>query len=81
MKYPEFKSFSKVINGVLFHLIREIVLNVVINKLLLSSLFHAIERLNRYCVIETELYEQGLMSDIPDYFEQFETEQLKKLQT
>ncbi len=122
MQYPEFKSFSKVINealfialpkilerlegneeitipkaeeprravrhsnlideefyGVLVRLLKEIVLNAVINKSILSSLFHAVERLNKYCGLSNELYEQGLMSDTPDYLEDFETEQLKKM--
>lgn len=122
MQYPEFKSFSKVINealwialpkilerlegkeeitipkseeqrrhkqqsslideefyGVLVRLLREIVLNVVINKSILSSLFHGKCMEYSGCRV-SELFEQGLMSDTPDYLEDFETEQLKKLQ-
>lgn len=70
--YPRYDALLK--------LLKEIVLNVVINKSILSSLFHAVERLNKYCGLSNELYEQGLMSDTPDYLEDFETEQLKKLQ-
>ena len=122
MEYPEYKSFSKVINDELFialpimlnrlegkeevtlsneqaepykpipqaimsdeasdiviKLLRETVMNVVINKSILSSLFHAIGSLNRQCGISNELYEQGLMSDTPEYLEDFELQQMKKL--
>lgn len=122
MEYPEYKSFSKVINDALFialpimlnrlegkeevtlsneqaepykpipqaimsdeasdiviKLLRETVMNVVINKSILSSLFHAIGSLNRQCGISNELYEQGLMSDTPEYLEDFELQQMKKL--
>ena len=65
--------------GVLVRLLREIVLNVVINKSILSSLFHGKCMEYKGCRIP-ELFEQGLMSDTPDYLEDFETEQLKKLQ-
>lgn len=122
MEYPEYKSFSKVINDALFialpimlnrlegkeevtlsneqaepykpipqaimsdeaseiviKLLRETVMNVVINKSILSSLYHAIGSLNRQCGISNELYEQGLMSDTPEYLEDFELQQMKKL--
>lgn len=123
MEYPEYKSFSKVINDALFialpimlnrlegkeevtlsieqaepykpilqaklmsdeasdiviKLLREAVMNVVINKSILSSLYHAIGNLNRQCGISNELYEQGLMSDTPEYLEDFEMQQMKKL--
>ncbi len=65
--------------GVLVRLLREIVLNVVINKSILSSLFHGKCMEYKGCRVP-ELFEQGLMSDTPDYLEDFETEQLKKLQ-
>ncbi len=121
MGYPEYKSFSKVINGALFYglpkilerldgkekitlpeveeprrpvrqasiideefygvivrLLREIVLNVVINKSILSSLFNGKCMEYKGCRVP-ELFEQGLMSDTPDYLEQFELEQLKKM--
>ncbi len=123
MEYPEYKSFSKVINVALFialpimlnrlegkkevalsneqaepykpipqaqimsdeaseiviKLLRETVMNVVINKSILSSLYHAIGSLNSQCGISNELYEQGLMSDTPEYLEDFELQQMKKL--
>ncbi|HBN13279.1 MAG TPA: hypothetical protein DD415_06660 [Clostridiales bacterium] len=60
-------------------LLRETVMNVVINKSILSSLFHAMGMLNKLCGISNERYEQGLMSDTPEYLEQFELQQIKKL--
>lgn len=60
-------------------LLKETVMNVVMNKSMLSSLFHAIGMLNKQCGIDSELYEQGLMSDTPDYLNDFEIAQLKKL--
>ena len=121
MEYPEFKSFSKVINealwialpkildrlegreeitlpeaeeqrrpirqsslideefyGVLVRLLKEIVLNVVINKSILSSLFHGKCLEYKGCEVP-DRFEQGLMSDTPDYLEEFEIQQLKKL--
>lgn len=121
MEYPEYKSFSKVINDALFialpkilerlegkeeitlpeveeprcpvrqsiiideefygvieRLLMEIVLNVVINKSILSSLFNGKCMEYKGCRVP-KLFEQGLMSDTPDYLEQFELEQLKKM--
>ena len=60
-------------------LLRETVMNVVINKSILSSLFHAMGMLNKLCGISNERYEQGLMSDTPEYLEEFELQQIKKL--
>ena len=121
MEYPEYKSFSKVINdalfialpkilerlegkeeitlpeveeprcpvrqsiiideefyGVIVRLLMEIVLNVVINKSILSSLFNGKCMEYKGCRVP-KLFEQGLMSDTPDNLEQFELEQLKKM--
>ncbi len=64
--------------GVIVRLLREIVLNVVINKSILSSLFNGKCMEYKGCRVP-ELFEQGLMSDTPDYLEQFELEQLKKM--
>ena len=66
-------------SDIVIKLLRETVMNVVINKSILSSLFHAIGSLNRQCGINNELYEQGLMSDTPEYLEDFELQQMKKL--
>ena len=51
-------------------LLKETVLNVTINKSILSSLFHDIARVNKVLQLGNdmnEMYEQGLMSDTPDY--------------
>ena len=120
MQYPEFKSFSKVINEALYialpkilerlegkeeitlpkaeprripqpraaeeefyamvvRLLKEVVMNVVINKSILSSLFHAKEYDNRGLRIDNELFANGLMSDTPEFLEDFEMQQMKKL--
>ena len=65
--------------GVVVRLLKEVVMNVVINKSILSSLFHAKEYDNRGLRIDNELFANGLMSDTPDYLEEFETEHLKKM--
>ena len=120
MQYPEFKSFSKVINEALYialpkilerlegkeeitlpkdeprripqsrateeefyatvvRLLKEVVMNVVINKSILSSLFHAKEFDNKGLRIDNELFANGLMSDTPEFLEDFEMQQMKKL--
>lgn len=63
-------------------LLKETVLNVTINKSILSSLFHDMARINKVLQLGddmNEMYEQGLMSDTPDYLYDFETDGLKKL--
>ena len=63
-------------------LLKETVLNVTINKSILSSLFHDIARVNKVLQLGNdmnEMYEQGLMSDTPDYLYDYETDGLKKL--
>ena len=63
-------------------LLKETVLNVTINKSILSSLFHDMGRVNKVLQLGNdmnEMYEQGLMSDTPDYLYDYETEGLKKL--
>ena len=73
------KIMSDEASELVIKLLRETVMNVVINKSILSSLYHAIGSLNRQCGISNDLYEQGLMSDTPEYLEDFELEQMKKL--
>ena len=71
------KSFN-----VLVRLLKEIVLNVTINKSILSSLFNNTERMNKAFGLGkdlNELYEKGLMSDTPDYLYEYEIEGLKKM--
>lgn len=63
-------------------LLKETVLNVTINKSILSSLFHDVARVNKVLQLGddmNEMYEQGLMSDTPDYLYDYETDGLKKL--
>ena len=65
--------------AVVVQLLREAVLNVTINKSILSSLYHEKseeiakdrERANRF--------DSGLMSDTPEYLERYEAEGIKKL--
>ncbi|MCM1296437.1 MAG: hypothetical protein NC311_12940 [Muribaculaceae bacterium] len=64
----------------MIQLLKETVMNVVINKSILSSLFHAQERTNK--VLDTDndgLFTNGLMSDTPDYLADFENDFLKKM--
>lgn len=118
MQYPEFKSFSKVINEALFialpkileclegkekitllpeepipqsrateeefygmvvRLLKEVVMNVVINKSILSSLFHAKEYDNKGLRLDNEIFANGLMSDTPDFLSDFEVDNIKKM--
>lgn len=65
--------------NVIVRLLRETVLNVTINKSILSSIFHDLGRVNRALNLDGELYEQGLMSDTPDYLNDYEISGLKKL--
>ena len=65
--------------AVIVRLLKEIVLNVTINKSILSSLFHDLEHINKALKIENKLYEQGMMSDTPDYLNDYEIRGLKNL--
>ena len=68
------KSFAVIVK-----LLKETVLNVTINKSILSSLFHDLGRINKVLNLDGELYEQGLMSDTPDYLYDYEMDGLKKM--
>lgn len=68
------KSFAVIVK-----LLKETVLNVTINKSILSSLFHDLGRINKVLNLDNELYEQGLMSDTPDYLYDYEVQGLKKM--
>ena len=54
-------------------------LNVTINKSILSSLFHDLVRINTVLNLDNERYEQGLVSDTPDYLYDYELQGLKKM--
>ncbi len=60
-------------------LMKETVINVTINKSMLSSIYHDLERVNKVLQLDNDLYEKGLMSDTPDYLYEYELEGLKKL--
>ncbi|MBD5131423.1 MAG: hypothetical protein HDT28_02355 [Clostridiales bacterium] len=60
-------------------LMKETVLNVTINKSILSSVYHDLGRVNKVLQLDNDLYEKGLMSDTPDYLYEYELEGLKKL--
>lgn len=67
---------------VIVKLLKETVLNVTINKSILSSLFHDVGRINKALNLGNDLndlYEKGLMSDTPDYLYDYEISGLKKL--
>ena len=68
------KSFSVIVK-----LLKETVLNVTINKSILSSLFHDLVRINSVLNLDNERYEQGLISDTPDYLYDYEIQGLKKM--
>ncbi len=65
---------------VMIQLLKETAINVVINKSILSSLFHAKEFENKGLRIDNEQFAKGLMSDTPDYLYDFEIEHVKKMQ-
>ena len=76
---PQSQATEEEFYGVVVQLLKEIVMNVVINKSILSSIFHDLKQVNRVLDIDNELYENGLMSDTPDYLVDFETEMIKKM--
>ena len=63
----------------MIQLLKEMVMNVNINKSILSSLFRAKEYDNRGLRINNEQFVKGLMSDTPDYLYDFEIDCLKKM--
>lgn len=64
---------------VMIQLLKEMVMNVIINKSILSSLFHAREYDNRGLHVNNEEFVDGLMGDTPDYLHDFEIDCLKKM--
>lgn len=68
------KSFNIIVK-----LLKETVLNVTINKSILSSVFHDLKAINKALNLDGEQYEQGLMSDTPDYLYEYEMSGLKKM--
>lgn len=68
------KSFN-----VLVRLMKETVLNVTINKSILSSLFHGKCLEYKGCKVDAENFENGVISDTPDYLNDYEISGLKKM--
>ncbi len=68
------KSFDVIVK-----LLKETVLNVTINKSILSSLFHGKSLEYKGCEVDAENFENGLISDTPDYLYDYELEGLKKM--
>ena len=68
------KSFD-----VIVRLLKETVLNLTINKSILSSLFHGKCLEYKGCKVNAENFEQGLVSDTPDYLSEYELSGLKKM--
>lgn len=65
--------------SVIVRLLKETVLNLTINKSILSSLFHGKCLEYRGCEVDANRYKEGLMSDTPDYLNDYELDGLKKM--
>jgi len=65
--------------AVMIKLLKETVLNVTINKSILSSLFHGKCLEYKGCEVDAENFENGMISDTPDYLYDYELEGLKKM--
>ena len=68
------KSFAVIVK-----LLKETVLNVTINKSILSSLFHGKCLEYKGCRVDAANFEDGVISDTPDYLYEYEKDGLKKL--
>lgn len=74
-----FMYFDEKQFGIIVRLLKEIVLNVTINKSILSSLFHVKDFELDGLKVDKHKFLQGLMSDTPDYLNDYETLGLKSL--
>lgn len=63
----------------MIRLLKETVLNVTINKSILSSLFHGKCLEYKGCKVDAENFESGVISDTPDYLYDYELQGLKKM--
>ncbi len=63
----------------MIRLLKETVINVTINKSILSSLFHGKCLEYKDCRVDAENFENGVISDTPDYLYEYELEGLKKM--
>ena len=78
-KRQSFGGLDKKSFDVIVKLLKETVLNVTINKSILSSLFHGKSLEYKGCEVDAENFENGLISDTPDYLYDYELEGLKKM--
>ena len=76
---PQSQATEEEFYAVVVQLLKEIVMNVVINKSILSSLFHGKRLEYKDCKVDIDSFENGLFSDTPDYLVDFETEMIKKM--
>lgn len=65
--------------GVLVRLLKEIVLNVTINKSILSTLYHVFDFQLEGLKVDKRKFDEGLLSDTPDYLNDYEIRGLKSL--
>ena len=65
--------------AIIVRLLKETILNVTINKSILSSLFHAKDFENNGLKVDPHKFEDGLLSDTPDYLNDYEIRGLKSL--
>lgn len=72
--YFDEKQFAIVVR-----LLKETVLNVTINKSILSTLYHVKDFELDGLKVDKSLFENGLMSDTPDYLNDYEIRGLKSL--
>lgn len=63
----------------MIRLLKETVLNVTINKSILSSLFHGKCFEYKDCKVDVGNFESGLISDTPDYLHEYEMSGLKNM--
>ena len=76
---PQSQATEEEFYAVVVQLLKEIVTNVVINKSILSSLFHGKRMEYKDCKVDIDSFENGLFSDTPDYLVDFENEMIKKM--
>ena len=72
-------SLEEKFYAVVVQLLRETVLNVTINKSILSSLYHEKSEEIAKDRDRANRFDSGLMSDTPEYLERYEAEGIKKL--
>ena len=76
---PLFKLIEALLELFVVQLLREAVLNVTINKSILSSLYNEKSEEIAKDRDRANRFDSGLMSDTPEYLERYEAEGIKKL--